>query len=327
MTSTANTARSAALQQVSADAPHVAEYEGWWQVPDGLLTKAQLADLEFPRRPTETPAGRVWSEDFRGRPDRLLVDLYRPEACLPTGASAAQLQAAAARSTTRSYQCAVCGCRPERTLDSSNPLCQVCSHIQRLQRQQNKARQAQRFAADRLAEAMTWPGAVVLHTTEKGQLTSSGRPRPPLSARISAVAAADGRKLLDVTVSLVTSPRARLRDPDATPAAEITDKVIAVLGGKPLICWAHNDIATLSRAVPYDWPATEHHTQRPRLVTIETWSTAWRAQLTAKGGPIPARHPGTADRLWLHLTRIVASADLGDVERTAGYPEGIEPSG
>jgi hypothetical protein len=324
MTTTANTSPGTAPLQATVEEQTVPEYEGWWQVPSGLLTKAQLAELEFPRRPTEIPAGRVWSEDFRGRRNRLLVDLYQPGACLPTGASAAQLQAAAARST-RVYECSVCGCRPERALDPSNPLCQVCSHIQRLQRQQDKAQQAQRTATEQVANAMAEPGAVILHATQKEHQTPSGRPRPSLSARICAVAASDGRKLLDVTVSLVTSPRARLRDPDAVPAADIVDKVITLLGEKTLICWARSDVATLGLAVPHDWPTADYYTQRPRLVTVATWSAAWRAQLTTKGEQGAARHPGTADRLWLHLTRIAATTAIRDAE-SGGGPDEIQAS-
>ncbi|MGN2642383.1 hypothetical protein ACTD5D_40670 [Nocardia takedensis] len=138
---------------------------------------------------------------------------------------------------------------------------------------------------------------------------ASGRPRPPLSARICAVAAADGRKLLDVTVSLVTNPRARLRDPDAVPRAEAADEVIAVLGTKTLICWARGDLWTLAVAVPHEWPDGDYYTHRARVVTVDGWSTSWRVQMNTKGERIPARHPGTADRLWLHLTRIAATVE------------------
>lgn len=325
-TTTANTALATVPAQAADKAPSVPEYEGWWQVPDGLLTKAQLAELEFPRRPTEIPAGRVWSSDFRGRRDRLLVDLYRPGACRPTAASAAQLQAAAARATNRVHECVVCGCRPERSLDSSEPLCQVCWHIQRLRTRQEEARRAQRYAAERVAEAMAEPGAVVLHAVQNGlPRTPSGRARPPLSARIRAVGAATGRSLLDVNVSLV-GLRARLRDPDAVPAAEVAEKVIAVLGGKTLICWS-GDVGVLRQAVPYDWPDRDYYTQRPRTVTVESWSTSWRAQMNTKGDRIPGKHPGTADRLWLHLTRIAATVDVpreSEVPGAGSAPGGPE---
>lgn len=314
---TAPAAPTTVPQQVADETPAVPDYDGWWQVPDGLLTKAQLAELEFPRRPTEIPAGRVWTEDFRGRRDRLLVDLYQPGACRPTAASAAQLQAAAARATNRVHECVVCGCRPERSLDSGEPLCQVCRHIQRLRTRQEEGRRAQRYAAERVAEAMAEPGAVVLHAVQNGlPRTPSGRIRPPLSARIRAVDAVNGRSLLDVTVSLV-GPRARLRDPDAVPAAEVVEKVIAVLGGKTLICWS-GDVGVLRQAVSYDWPGRDYSTQRPRMVTVESWSTSWRAQMNTKGDRIVGRHPGTADRLWLHLTRIAATVDV---------PEKIEAPG
>ncbi|GIF75652.1 hypothetical protein [Asanoa siamensis] len=285
-------------------APAVAEYDGWWQVPPGLLTRAQLAELEFPRQPTQV-AGRVWMDDFRGRRVRLLVDLYRPQTCLPTTASAAQLRAAAARATGRVYECAKCGCRPERSL-AGEPLCQVCRHIQRLRGQQEEARRAQRHAAECVAEALAEPRAVILHAVRNGAPpTPSGRARPPLSARIRAVDAANGRALLDVTVSLV-SPRARLRDPNAVPAADVTEEVIAVLGGRTLIYWS-DDTWVLRQAVRHDWPQREYAHQGPRLVAVQNWSTSWRAQLTTKGERIPAWHPGTPDRLWLHLTRIAAT--------------------
>lgn len=292
-------------------APDVPVYEGWWDVPDGLLTTAQLAELEFPRQPAQAPVGRVWMQDFRGRRNRLLVDLYRPGQCPPTTASAAALQAAAARAAGRVHECEACGCRPERSLDAGQRLCPVCRHIGRLRARQDEARAAQRRAAQQVAAALAEPGTVILHVVTNGMPpTPAGRPRPALSARIRA-ADTTGRGLLDVTVSLA-GPRARHRDPGAVPAAQVAEQVIAVLGGKSLICWNRGEAWMLGQAVPHTWPDHDYATRRPRLVTVEDWSTAWRAQLTVKGDLVPAGHPGTPDRLWLHLTRIATTDTPGD---------------
>jgi len=129
-----------------------------------------------------------------------------------------------------------------------------------------------------------------------------------VSTRVSAVSAATGGSLLDITVSLVTNPRARRRDPDAVPAADVTDQIIAALGGRTLICWSAAEVWSLGQAVPYDWPDRDYHTQRPRMCAVEHWSTCWRAQMTITAERIVATHPGTAERLWLHLVEIADTA-------------------
>lgn len=310
MTQTSTT--TTGLDKVRAYAA-LPEYKGWWQVPAeaGLLTKGQLAELEFPRQPSQLPAGRVHADDFRGRRNRLIVDLYQPEACPPTTASAAQLAAAANRSN-RVRECAECGCHSERPLSERDgrALCPVCSHIQQLRDKQAAARDMQQWAAEQAAAALAEPDAVILHATQHSlPRTKAGRIRPPLSARIRAADTTTGRPLLDVTVSL-TGPRARLRDPDAVPAADAAQEVIAVLGGKPLICW-DTDVHVLATAVPYPhWP-NAYKPQSPKEIRVQDVSTAWRAEITIKGHPIPARHPGAPDRLWLHLNRIANSCEKG----------------
>jgi hypothetical protein len=59
------------------------------------------------------------------------------------------------------------------------------------------------------------------------------------------------------------------------------------------------------------------------MVQVESWSTAWRAQMNTKGDRIAARHPGTPDRLWLHLTRIAASVEIPE-ENEAPRPDGTD---
>lgn len=284
-------------------------YDDWWEVPAGLCTKAQLAELEFPRKPG-VPVAQVWSADFRGRKDRLRVDLFNPDRCEPTAASAAVLQAAAARTTTRALVCADCGCRPERTLDQDgrDPLCQLCQHIRNLRAAQTEALEKQLWAAERAAKILATPDAVILHVTQNvPPPTPAGSKRPPVSARIRACDIAEaGRKLLDVTVSMA-SARAKFRDPDAVPFTDVRDKILAALADKTLVCWS-DDVRMLSAATSgVQWPG--HHSRYdPREIRVRELSALWRAELTSRGKPVAVRHPGTPDRLWLHLCRMAASA-------------------
>jgi hypothetical protein len=308
----------------AAAADAVPVYERWGQVPAGLLTQAQLRELEFPRRPV-VPVARVRSADFRGRRDRLLVDLYDPEACPPTEATTGQLQAAAARST-QSRRCDDCGARPERPClrddVDGRARCLLCAHVDRLRQLQREAAQRQREAVARAGELLADPATAILHITENvPPRTPAGRARPALSVRIDAVDT-DGRRLVDVTVSRV-SERARLRDPAAVPPADVREQILAALDGKTLLLWAESELALLGNAVPHPRENPGHHRPgrgwptvyagaRPRSVALDWISRAWRADLTTSGEPRAIRHPGTAGRLWLHLTRI--AADRPDVD-------------
>jgi hypothetical protein len=323
----------------AAAADAVPVYERWGQVPAGLLTQAQLRELEFPRRPV-VPVARVRSADFRGRRDRLLVDLYDPEACPPTEATIGQLQAAAARST-QSRRCDDCGAHPERPClrdVGGRARCPLCQHLDRLRQLQSEAAQRQREAVARAGELLADPAAAVLHVTENvPPRTPAGRIRAALSVRIDAVDP-DGRSLVDVTVSRV-GERARLRDPAAVPAADVREQVLAALDGKTLLVWTESEITLLGNAVPHPsadtapfprsgrgWPSVYAEAPRPRSVVLARLSTNWRGDLTTGGDPRTARHPGTAGRLWLHLTRIAADRPDDGAEIAAAGERATAPT-
>ncbi|MDI6101881.1 hypothetical protein QLQ12_25000 [Actinoplanes sp. NEAU-A12] len=288
----------------------VRTYQGWWEVPAGMLTATALRDLEFPRHPTDRPHAWVKGENWRGKKDTFA--LYRAEDCPPTAASAAHLDAAAARSG-RPRSCADCPAICQRSLPADvggRPLCPACRNVVLLRQAQEKARQAQAAAAAEVAEVLAWPGAVVVQVDQSvPPPTPAGTRRKPIAARIRACDVATGTRLTDVLVSLAGT-RSRLRDPAARESDDVAPVVHGALLGRPLLCWSGSDTAALRAAVPHpDWPTAGRYGSHPRAWLAESTSRWWRAQLDDRRQYVPSLPPGTPARLLLHLRRIAATAE------------------
>jgi hypothetical protein len=295
--------------QTTAGAAPVRCFEGWWQVPAGLMSATALRELEYPREPTERPHATVLTEDWAGRRDSL-IDLYRAADCPPTTATGAQLAAAAVRST-RARACADCPARCQRPLPvdvGDRPLCPACRSVALMRAAQAKAGADQAAVAARVVEVLARPDAVVVQVDlTVPPPTPAGRRRPPIAARIRACAVASGARLLDVRVSLV-GERARLRDEAAVPRDQVAPAVHAALLGRPLICWDHDELLALREAVPHpDWPGGSSPADR-RPYSARQDSTLWRAQLDDRRQLVASLAPGSPDRLLLHLQRIAATA-------------------
>lgn len=300
-------------------------YNGWWEVPEYLLTATTLAELEFPRAPGPSPAAYV--EDHEGwHPE---VKLYDVRTSPPTKATAAQLDAAQ-RKSTRPRACSDCPAQPWRPLTAMRDgrhLCHTCLHITHLRAAQKAAGEKQAGAAAAIAAMLTRPQlALVTITAHNPGPTSSGNARPNTACSIAAVDAGTGKPLLDLTVSLA-GPNARIVYPGAIPRDQGREQVTSALRDRPPIFWDRAEYALLIRSIPFRWPRLEEW-PRPHLelqsMHVANHCTHYRAQINTSRSTVSALHPGTLDRLLLHLRRIAATTEPEQTPAqhaiTAGQP-------
>jgi len=276
--------------------------------PSTLLSRSQLGELEFPRQVSGPPVAVVHTTDWSDRDTT--VELYDAITSPPTAASAGQLAAAAARAK-RSRDCADCPARCQRPLATDiggRPLCPACRAVVLLRQAQQEAGVEQAAAAGRLTAALRQPGAVVVQVdVTTPEPTPAGTKRASTAARIRAVDAGTGRRLVDVLVSLV-GPRAKFRVEGAVPRTEAAPAVHAALIGRPLICWCADEITALRQSVPHrEWPHNGYgSTDDGRFCEVRHDSARWRAQLNEHRQLQTSIAPGTPDRLLLHLQRVAA---------------------
>ena len=294
-------------------------YAGWRDVPPHLFTRSQLRELEFPREPVAAAkVAIVHTRDWSDHEAAIeLYDMYR---CPPTSSSAGSLAAAAARAT-RPRVCADCGaCGLLRPLVGADgrALCSVCFSVVLLRRAQAERAEARAVAARDVAQLLTRDGAAVLQVDLRNPgPTPGGSARRDVAARIRAVDL-NGRRLLDVLVDL-TGARSKFRDPDAVAADKAAPPVHKALLGRPLIAWQDREFAELRTAAPHpDWPRPPRYGFRHEsLADVAELSRQWRGQLDERRNLLPTLHPGSPDRLLLHLQRIAAT-HTPDEQRTEG---------
>ncbi|GAA1954623.1 hypothetical protein [Catenulispora subtropica] len=293
-----------------------AHYEGWWEVPAGLLLASQLAAMDLPRIPGGPVAGIVQAENWHadGRDDAFR--LYRLSESLPSAASAAQLEAAdAKRIRNRVYRCEECGAWSEQALPryplddlllkdvEPRYLCGCCRHLTRVAGYQA-------YYAARRAQTATWaarmtaPGAALAITASEIRpvgTTPSGKRHPITGIAILAFDIADGRKTFDATVlrrpAKPGSKTKGMLDPEPGAA-----KLRAAIKGRTLICWRAEQLEPLR---PILAPNNRHATLGE---AAHGHVTNWRADLDVRTGHLrPATDPGRPDRLALLIRRIAAS--------------------
>lgn len=298
-------------------------YEGWWEVPDGLLLASQLAAMDLPRIPGGQVAGIVHAENWHahGRDDAFR--LYRLGESLPSTASAAQLEAADAKRThNRVYRCEECGAFSEqalpryplddRLLKNIEPryLCRCCRHITRLTGYQAHYG-ARRVAAVGWAAKMAAPGAALAVTAAEVRpegTTPSGKRHPITGIAVLAFDIADGRKVFDATVlRRPAKTGARLKgqlDPETG-----AKKLRAAIEGRTLIGWRTEDLEPLR---PILAPNSGRHTALGE--GAQTQVTDWRGDLDVRSGRLRgATSPGRPDRLALLIRRMaVGAGSLGE---------------
>jgi len=288
-------------------------YDGWWQVPDYMLSATQLGELEFPRVPTESPSAWVNSRDWAGR--KVEFPLYNSRLCPPTKATAGMIAATAARSHSVRV-CTDCGARCQRILSGKvggRPLCPACQSVVRLRQEQTKASADRAEAIIKCREMLARPGtAVVQVQTINPGLTRAGTARPNTAVQVSAVDTT-GKPLLGVLVSLV-GPRARIREPEAIAREEGVPMVHSVLLDRPMVAWDLGEVRTLVEE--FSHPSWPRHSwgiwDFERATQVKGFSTAWRGQVDTNRRLIDSLPPGTPDRLLLHLQRIAADQTEGD---------------
>jgi hypothetical protein len=171
----------------------------------------------------------------------------------------------------------------------------------------------------RVCQRRPGPGAAVVQVdVTTPDPTPAGTRRASTAARIRAVDAGTGRRLVDVLVSLV-GPRAKFRVDGAVPRTEAAPVVHTALLGRPLICWCPDEITALREAVPHrDWPRTGYMpgydaTGGRAFCAVRHDSARWRAQLNEHRQLQTRIAPGTRDRLLLHLQRIATLDNAGGI--------------
>ncbi|MGW2425185.1 hypothetical protein ACWC0C_39100 [Streptomyces sp. NPDC001709] len=288
-------------------------YDSWRQVPPTLATRTQLAHADLPRQPGGPVRAYVNARDFRDKKTR--QPLYLVAEAEPTAASAAQLAAAAARRMAI-RQCEDCGARAQQPLTAyeDRHLCAMCRSIARVRERQRELREGR-------PELSAWARrllglkdlAIVWAEVQAAEPTGSGRARPPLSTRVTAVDHG-GKALCDLRVQLA-GPRTPGVPGDAVPAGEAAAVLRDRLGGRRLMGWTpvalepvvkrlaalgHQlDLAWISTMPGPDWNGWD--------TTMRGRAAQWRAEFDPSTGDLlPAWEPGRADRLHLMLTRIAA---------------------
>ncbi|WP_152513488.1 hypothetical protein [Nocardiopsis baichengensis] len=282
-------------------------YEHWGQVPGDLYTKRALEGLEHPRRPAGRPSAWVESRDWRDR--RIDVELYRLEDTEPTAATAAQLRAAAARSS-RVRTCSDCGARCDRDLaphpDRAEqvPLCRTCLRIARL-------RERQALLAERRPEAVEWARGLAADGAAALWLDRVRPPREPgarLPAAVAVLVEAAGPVRARVAVRLAGARNPHV--PEGAVAVQEAAQALRGLSSRPVVVWdeeqaGHLQVLATRLAKAGVGPGWGRVCQASGLVST------WRGELDPDRprGRVPAVAPGRADRLAELLERIAADGD------------------
>ena len=296
-------------------------YEGWWEVPDGLLLASQLAAMDLPRIPGGPVAGIVQAENWHayGRDDNFR--LYRLAGSIPSSSSAAQLQAAdAKRNKDRVYRCEECGAFSEQALPrypvddqllkdiEPRYLCRCCRHITRLTGYQ--AHYGRRRAdAARWAATIAVPGAALavaaVEVRPEGT-TASGKRHAITGIAVLAFDIADGHKVFDATV-LRRPAKAGQKTKGQLDPEPGAAKLRAAIEGRVLIGWRSEDLEPLRAVLA---PNSRHTVLGEQA---QTRVTDWRADIDVRSGRArAATSPGRPDRLALLIRRMAATIPAAD---------------
>lgn len=278
-------------------------YQGWRQVPLGLFSKTQLADLDFPRLPGGPVRAHVQTRDWNGR--KATFALYRLAESVPSPAGAAQLEAARRRSDPAARVCTDCGARPDRPVVSGR--CPACAQIVRI-------RSALAVAADDRARVVEWARtilvpqllpAVVLRVVEvlRAPAPSGRQDLAAVALRVDAVDIT-GRRLVDATIRLA-GPRVKAVPADAVAPDAVADQIRAILGRHPLVTWDDAGLWSLRRLYDVD-PPHSWYAGNPNALSRR--AAQWRGEIDPDTlGMRSAIHPGSADRMLLFLQRMAAT--------------------
>lgn len=270
----------------------VTHYERWSDVPRHLMTATGLASLDYPRTPIEVVA-TVDGYDHRSKPQ--VYDLYDAAQSPPNRTTVGRL-------TPQRWQgrvCTDCGAAAQRPLVDAEPRrCPACAHIAAIRKRQALFADNRRHAIARAREILGWDRMTVVQVdVTTPPRTPSGRIRPSTAIRVQAVDAA-GAQLADLTVRLV-SPRAQWVPAAAVDPDVARPRLTEALSGRPLVCWSVSELYALRTHLP----GVEGPRRQSAYVSGD--SAAWRGMVDHRTLElIPELHPGTPDRLLLHLRRM-----------------------
>ncbi|WP_030488179.1 hypothetical protein [Micromonospora chokoriensis] len=279
-------------------------YEGWRQVPPGLFSKTQLADLDFPRVVGGPVRAYVHTRDWNDR--KTSVKLYRLSESVPSPASAAQLEAARNRSAPGARECQACGAYPDRPPASAG-LCVACAQITRLQKAVALARRSRAEVGEwarTILDPLFEPAVVLRIEQVLRPPALSGRQNlTPVALRVDAVDAT-GRRLLDATIRLAGA-RVKAVPADALAPDDVAEQVRAVLGWPVLVTWHERGVFLLRDVYGIKAPGGWYG-GNPNALAVR--AAHWRGDLDPDTlHPRAAIDPGTADRMLLLLRRMAAT--------------------
>ncbi|MFI6161710.1 hypothetical protein ACIA59_17405 [Micromonospora haikouensis] len=306
--------------------PELPIYEGWRAVPAGLFTVTQLADLDLPRVPGGPARAWVKTSNWRGKSDHF--ELYALAESVPSPATAAQLQAARARSFGSDHNgrvCGECGARPDRPVpelghvtgtdhlpageaDRARRLCLACARAVRLRAAVAAAAVARAEAARWAAGALAVVPPSVIRCAEvlRPPAPSGRRNLAPVALRVDAVDAT-GTELVRATIRLA-GPRVKAVPADAVDLSTVEERIRSLLA-RPAVTWWTEELTPLLRVCYPEWRT------RPQIVpyALRERATWWRGEID----PDTLTHrraidPTTAARTLLILRRMAAT-DSGAV--------------
>ncbi|PZG07184.1 hypothetical protein C1I95_31420 [Micromonospora craterilacus] len=284
-------------------------YEGWRQVPAGLLSKSQLADLDLPRVPGGAPVrARVETRDWRDH--KTVVDLYSLGETLPSAATIGQLEAARARASA-SRVCEDCGARPDRSLPCVNGrhLCQLCSRILSLQELAEKAG-AERagvvaWARQILASDLLPPYVVRVKQILRPPAPSGRQNLDPVAVWVDAVDTT-GRRLVNTTIRLA-GPRVRAVPAGAVDPTSVEEQIRTLLAAPVIVTWFDKELSPLHTLYGVK-TAPGWYGGNPNAMSWR--ATYWRGDVNPDAYHFTRRsaiNPVRADRTLLILRRIAAT--------------------
>ncbi|MFK0238257.1 hypothetical protein [Streptomyces vinaceus] len=295
-------------------------YTRWNKVPWTWASKTQMARADLPREPGGPVRGYVAGRDFRERETE--IALYDVAESKPTRATGGQLASADARRTATVRVCTDCGANCQLPLQhrQGRYLCPMCWRIATVVDFQIELRERRAENAAWARQLLDGGGlAIVWVDLLEAEPTSSGRKRPPLAARVHAVDER-GRRILDLLIRLA-GPRTQGAPAEAVAPEAGAAELTRAFAGRRRVVWGplrtvrerlgelgHPvDLGTLAPGLSTGWSRTRRWPD-----DVVSRYAQWRGELNPATGELRTPWPpGTADRLWLCLTRMADSTDAG----------------
>lgn len=280
-------------------------YSGFEDVPEGLLTPEQLAELPYPR----VPGGRVQGE-VRTTGHRYHL-LYALAECPPVA-----------------YECGDCGAFCEEPCEwlDNRPLCEACRQIVELRDAQRRNLRNRRVQIDSVRKKLADESLAVLAVRLVGELPAGVVPGTLKTRAVGAhieVIDHQGRPLIHLFTQLVkpTHPDAPA---DALPAERAAVELRAALAGRRLTYWDGHDtpvrrLHSAGQDLRVDFGLDDAGGWGQMRGGMSKFGVgAWRGDIDPATGEVrPAADPVSAEGL-LALMRRMAATPLPDITIALG---------